>query len=140
LLQGGKYPLNGSFEVRFYSSNVLIRVSIDQLINCLKCYFLFVKPLGTNCEIFFSVHLFGEVFNCVKWVMLGGGGGCSRPWDFIVVQRFLYTYVMDMFWIILVGSDSICVGSYITTGTTRRWTIDLHERKSKWYSPWWPIN
>lgn len=48
------------------------------------------------------------------------GGGSLKPLDLPVVQIFLYTYAMDMFWIILVGSDSIFVGSYITNETTRR--------------------
>jgi len=34
-----------------------------------KICFIFVKPFDTYCEFFFSIHLCGEVFNCV-------GAGC----------------------------------------------------------------
>jgi len=64
--------------------------------------------------LFICMGKYSIVLNGLCW------GGSSKPCDLIVVQRFFYTYVMDMFWIILVGGYSICVGSYITNGTTRR--------------------
>jgi hypothetical protein len=88
------------------------------LVSCLECYFIFVKPLGTNCENYFSIHFYWEVFNCVRWFMLGGKFKAMGSYS--CSKIFFYTYVMDMFWIILVGGDSICVGSYITNGITRR--------------------
>ncbi len=58
---------NGSSKGSVYSSNVWTKELLWT--KCLEFCFIFVKPFDTYCELFFSIYLCGEVFNCV-------GGDC----------------------------------------------------------------